>query len=61
MRYVCCVCGEKFDQEDADKRRELVGEFWGRPAYDWIPTCPFCNSDELSEDEGEDEDEEDEE
>ena len=54
----CYDCGEVFEEEDADSRSECVGEFWGSPAYDTIPICPFCHSDELEEyDEKEDDDE----
>lgn len=52
----CYDCGAIFDEEDADERRECVGEFWGSPAYDSYLVCPCCGSDDL-EDYEEDEEE----
>lgn len=57
MRYKCYNCGETFDEDDAEERRECVGEFWGSPAYDSVMICPECGSDEIEEtDEGENND-----
>lgn len=43
----CCNCGEVFDIDECGQRLELVGEFWGSPAYDNVDVCPFCRSDDL--------------
>ena len=57
MRYKCNNCGETFDEDDAEERRDCVGEFWGSPAYDSVMVCPECGSDEIEEtDEGENDD-----
>ena len=45
--YKCYDCGEEFDEPAT--RRELVGEFWGTPAYDNFDCCPRCRSDEIEE------------
>jgi hypothetical protein len=45
----CGRCGSIFNSEDADTRPELVGEFWGSPAYIEIDICPECGSDDLEE------------
>lgn len=56
----CCDCGCVFDEDDADKRSECVGEFWGSPAYDSYLVCPDCGSDDIEDyEEEESEDEED--
>ena len=46
-KYRCCNCGAVFNKEDAEGKREYVGEFWGTPAYDTIDVCPECDSEEL--------------
>lgn len=49
MIYKCGNCGRVFPDEKADTRKELVGEFWGAPAYQNILVCPDCRSDEIDE------------
>lgn len=46
---ICNRCKHVFHEDDADTRPELVGEFWGSPAYDEIDICPECGSDDLEE------------
>ena len=46
---ICNKCGELFKLEDGEDRYELVGEFWGAPAYDRYKVCPVCGSDEFDE------------
>lgn len=43
----CCECGKVFDASDAKYVQELVGEFWGAPAYETWMHCPHCGSDEI--------------
>lgn len=58
MIYKCGNCGRVFTDEQADTRKECVGEFWGAPAYKHFLVCPDCRSDELEKyEEGEDEEE----
>lgn len=49
MIYKCGNCGRVFTDEQADTRKELVGEFWGAPAYKEYLCCPDCRSDEIEE------------
>lgn len=58
-----CDCGCVFSEEECGNRRELVGEFWGVPAYQNFNCCPECGSEdfyELEEEEDEEEDTEEE-
>jgi len=57
MIYKCENCGRVFPEEQADTRKELVGEFWGAPAYKEYYCCPDCRSDEIEEYESEGEEE----
>lgn len=41
--YKCFDCGRIF--EDADVRKEIIGEFWGMPATQEESVCPFCGGD----------------
>lgn len=43
----CMECGAEF--ELPARRREDVGEYMGRPAYEDFYACPFCGSDEVDE------------
>jgi len=52
----CYDCGERFEEDEVEKRPENVGEFWGSPAYMNIDVCPYCGSEEVFEVEEEDED-----
>lgn len=45
----CYDCGCVFDEEEADEKRECVGEFWGTPAYESYMVCPKCKSDDIEE------------
>lgn len=56
-KYICGDCGTVFNEDEAEYRSELVGEFWGAPAYNDILVCPRCRSDEIGECEGESENE----
>lgn len=58
MKYKCYNCGKIFDEEDSGFKRELVGEFWGAPAYESVMVCPECRSDDLDEYTEEEEEEE---
>lgn len=49
MIYKCGNCGRVFHEEQADTRKESVGEFWGAPAYTEYLVCPDCHSDEIEE------------
>ena len=56
----CSECDHVFSEDDAETRKECVGEFWGAPAYMDYNACPECGSTELdeyyeNEDEGEEE------
>ena len=54
MKYKCYECGHIFNEEEADTRKDYVGEFWGAPAYQDLPICPNCGSEELDEHTGSD-------
>ena len=58
MRYVCGDCGCKFNEEEAGTHKELVGEFWGAPAYQEFMNCPECSSDYIEEYDGEESEDE---
>ena len=49
MKYICCDCMKKFDEDEMDSRYDNVGEFWGSPAYMTIGICPFCGSEDFDE------------
>ena len=49
MRYICNHCDEVFDEDDRQPLSELVGEFWGSPAYDTYWVCPNCGSEDYEE------------
>lgn len=58
--YKCVNCEEIFDEDDAGTYSEMVGEFWGDPAYETFICCPHCRSDFLEEIDDEKEEEEEE-
>lgn len=63
-KFKCTDCGEIFTENESGTSHELVGEFWGAPAYNDYMACPRCGSTDLEdyyEDEDEDEDQEEEE
>ena len=45
----CTNCREYFQEEDAGTDKELLGEYWGAPAYREYATCPWCGSDQIEE------------
>lgn len=45
--YKCNDCGRIF--EEPLEIRELMGEYWGAPAYDIFYYCPYCKSDDYDE------------
>lgn len=48
MKYVCCECGEVFDENSAGLRSELIDHFAGYGNYyEHYYTCPECGSDWL--------------
>ena len=47
MRIYCPDCERYFDSSEIHYRRECMGEFWGSPAYDEFPECPYCHGDDL--------------
>ena len=50
MRKLRCYnCDEIFNEEDADTVSEIVGEFWGAPAYMNYNACPICRSTDIEE------------
>ena len=51
----CNECGYEFTEPDT--YRELIGEFWGFPAYQDFGCCPECRSDDYEEVYDEEEDE----
>lgn len=57
-RLRCLDCDEIFKEEDAETVSELVGEFWGAPAYMKYNACPVCRSTDVEEYYGDDEEEE---
>ena len=46
---ICNSCRNLFDEDEIHWRREYVAEFWGMPAYDDFPYCPFCGSENFEE------------
>lgn len=49
MMMYCHECKNEFDESDMYHYRELVGEFWGAPAYQTYAVCPYCRSDNYDE------------
>lgn len=45
--YYCQNCGTEFERPD--RRREAVGEYMGRTAYQDFDACPSCGSEEIDE------------
>lgn len=45
--YYCQNCGAEF--ELPERRREDVGEYMGRTAYEDFYVCPSCGSDDVDE------------
>jgi len=41
----CEDCGERFSSPKMVS--ESRGEFWGSPAYEEVPYCPYCGSDDF--------------
>ena len=52
----CSECERVFEESEIYWQRELIGEYWGMPAYDDIACCPHCSSDEIEEYEESEED-----
>lgn len=48
-KFKCCECDAIFEEDEADSRREYVGEFWGVPAYEDLMACPNCGSTDMEE------------
>ncbi len=40
--YKCLECGHIFEDGEEKKKKELIGEFWGAPAYETTIVCPHC-------------------
>ena len=40
----CLECGALFDEEDAVRQEEYMGEFWGAPAYETWYYSPCCHA-----------------
>jgi len=51
--YVCNNCGRTFDETKVSK--ELMGEYWGTPAYEYYDVCPYCGDSDIDEIEEEEE------
>ena len=47
--YRCFECCNVFREDEIDRVREEVGEFWGTPAYEERGVCPVCHSYEYGE------------
>lgn len=45
--YICKSCGEKF--ENPITSHESMGEHFGRPVYEDIYRCPYCQSENFEE------------
>lgn len=45
--FRCNDCENEFFEPDTYK--ELIGEFWGMPAYETFGCCPVCKSDDFEE------------
>lgn len=45
----CLYCGAIFEDSEAKKEREYMGEHFGYPAYDTVLVCPECGCSELEE------------
>ena len=43
-KYKCEDCGEIFNEDEAEVKKENQGEFWGAPAYQEFNVCPRCKS-----------------
>ena len=44
--YYCQNCGAEFERPE--RRREDVGEYMGRTAYEDFDACPNCGSEESA-------------
>ena len=44
----CCECGGTFDNIDAKRVEEYVGEYMGRRAYETWLHCPYCDSEQYT-------------
>lgn len=42
---ICNNCDFQF--ETPERSKELMGEYWGAPAYETIYRCPCCGSDDF--------------
>lgn len=47
--YKCWECEKEFSEQEAEYYEECVGDFWGQPAYQKFPVCPFCGSEDIDE------------
>lgn len=47
--YICCECGQTFDEEEVRVEKELMGEYWGENAYAETYHCPYCGADDFTE------------
>ena len=45
--WYCNECGNYFDEPGTT--RELMGEYFGSPAYETFGTCPECGSTDIEE------------
>lgn len=45
--FRCNDCDAVFTEPDT--YRELIGEYWGTPAYETFGCCPECGSDDYEE------------
>ena len=60
QQYYCRDCGNYFDEDEIETRKECVSEFWGAPAYQEYEACPCCGSDDFIEVEDEEQEADDE-
>ncbi|MBO4705200.1 MAG: hypothetical protein J5647_05630 [Spirochaetaceae bacterium] len=50
----CYICGAVFEDSEVRTREEYVSEFFEKPTFVRIPSCPVCGSEDIDEYKGED-------
>ncbi len=41
--YKCIRCKRLVDADELSHSYTYQGEFWGAPAYEEVPSCPYCS------------------
>lgn len=47
--YRCLDCGAIFNGLELKEYDEVIGDFWGAPAFDSFMLCPYCDSENINE------------